>query len=455
MERELLVYVDINRVPIHVGRLWVRERQQKETSTFQYAPEWLKHREKFALSPTLSLGPGQFQSIKGLFNAFSDAAPDRWGQKLMRHHERNRAKESGTAARVLFSADFLAGVDDYTRMGALRFKEPGKEPFIAQTGVPVPPILELRTLLSATDRIEKGKERKNDIALVLAPGGSLGGARPKATVRDRDGSLFLAKFPWAKDEWPVIQWETATLMMAKTAGLEVPAFRVELAGTKPVLMISRFDRGPDQTRYPFMSAYTALDAVDHDEDRSYLELVDSLRQLGSAPVSNLHQLWRRMVFNVLVSNTDDHLRNHGFLRRDGGWGLAPAYDMNPTPFDISGRIHVLALNEMDHTGSLDIALSVHEYFALTLAEARAIAGEVGAAVSAWKEVAKQCRLTKNDCERMESAFEHDDLKLALKNVVSPTSRTKAPKGTPTTPKKSTSAAPKPSAKKRASRKTAA
>jgi serine/threonine-protein kinase HipA len=418
MERELCVYVDFNREPIQLGRVWVRDRQGKETATFQYAPEWLAHPGRFALAPGLPLATGQFHSATGLFNAFTDAAPDRWGKMLMRHHERNRAKDAGSTPRQLLEADFLAGVDDQTRMGALRFKGVDGGDFLTQTGATIPPLLELKNLLSATDRIEKGKARKTDVALVLAPGASLGGARPKATVRDREGQLWLAKFPWAKDEWPVIQWEAAVLLMAEKARVAVPRFRIEMVGAKMVLMLARFDRRGDGARVPYMSAFTALDAKDHQEDRSYLELVDALRVLGNAPREDLQQLWRRMVFNVLVSNVDDHLRNHGFLRGGDGWRLSPAFDMNPSPHDVSGRIHVLALNEVDRSSSLDICMSVAGYFALKSNDAATIAAEVGAVVSAWRDFAKQCKLSRSDMERMETAFEHDDLRGAVANAAS-------------------------------------
>lgn len=443
MERELYVYVDLNRAPVHIGRLWIRDKQGKETATFQYTPQWLAHPNKFALAPSLQLAPGQFHSTGRLFNAFSDAAPDRWGKMLMRHHERNRAKEAATTPKTLLEADFLAGVDDQTRMGALRFKDASGGDFLTQTGATVPPVLELKNLLSATDRIEKGKARKTDVALVLAPGASLGGARPKATVRDREGQLWLAKFPWVKDDWPVIQWEVALLIMAEQAKVAIPQFRVEMVGAKHVLMIARFDRRPDKARLPYMSAFTALDAQDHQEDRSYLELVDALRQLGDAPRDDLHQLFRRMVFNLLVSNVDDHVRNHGFLRGAEGWRLSPAFDMNPSPLDVSGRIHVLAFNELDHTSSLETCLSVANYFALKKNEAIAIAAEIGAVVATWREVAKQCKLTKGDMERMETAFEHDDLKLAQANVMKVTAGPAKTKRTPAAKTSTTQPAPAP------------
>jgi serine/threonine-protein kinase HipA len=413
METEAHVYLDVARQPILVGRLWARTRQGRETSTFVYDPGWLKRRGAIALAPTLPLTPGPFHSDRGLFAAFSDAAPDRWGQKLMRHHERERAAAAGTDARTLYDIDFLLGVDDETRLGALRFKAPGGDAFLAQTGRAVPPVLDLRKLLSASDRIEKGRERKGDLALLLAPGGSLGGVRPKAVVRDRQGHLHLAKFPWKNDDWPVILWEKVTLDLARAAGIDVPAFRLERVGAKSVLLIGRFDRREVDIRVPFMSAMTALGATDRDEDHSYLEIVDALRQMGGTPERDIGQLWRRMVFNILVSNTDDHLRNHGFLLGREGWRLAPAYDMNPCPADVGGRIHVLAINDRDRSGALDLALSVADYFGLAAQDARAIAAEVGAAVAQWSKVAAAHKIARSEIDRMSSAFAHRDLDKAL------------------------------------------
>jgi serine/threonine-protein kinase HipA len=413
METEVHVYLHIARQAHLVGRLWARTRQGRETATFVYDPAWLRRRGAVALAPSLPLTPGPFHSDRGLFAAFSDAAPDRWGQKLMRHHERERAAAAGTDARTLGDIDFLLGVDDETRLGALRFKAPGSDVFLAQTGRAVPPLVELGKLLSASDRIEKGRERRGDLALLLAPGGSLGGVRPKAVVRDRFGTLNLAKFPWKNDDWSVILWEKVTLDLARAAGVDVPPYKLERVGNKSVLLVGRFDRRQVDMRLPFMSAMTALGARDRDEDHSYLEIVDALRQMGGAAQRDISQLWRRMVFNILVSNTDDHLRNHGLLLGPEGWRLAPAYDMNPCPMDVGGRVHVLAINERDRTGSLDLALSVADYFGLSQSEAKAIAAEVGTAVAQWSRLAAAQKIAKSEIDRLCSAFAHRDLDQAL------------------------------------------
>ncbi len=415
MEHELDVYINVGRDPVLVGRLWMREKQGRETSTFRYHQSWLERQGAFPLAPTLMLTPGPFQSANRLFVAFTDPAPDRWGQKLMRHYEREQAALYGREARKLFDADFLIGVSDETRLGALRFKSLSNDYFLGQSNRSVPQTVDLRKLLSASDRIEKGKERKGDLALLLSPGGSLGGARPKAVVRDTDGQLYLAKFPWKQDDWSVILWEKVTLDLAKSAGVDVPQYRLEQVGLRSVLLTRRFDRSNIDVRIHYISAMTALDAKDHDENRSYLELVDALRQFGTEPEQDLRQLWRRIVFYILVSNTDDHLRNHGFLFAPGGWRLAPAFDLNPCPIDVGGRIHKLAINEDDSTGSLDLALSAAQYFGLKRTEANMIAAEVGTSVSRWKAVAAAHKISKHEIERLESAFAHSDLDKALAN----------------------------------------
>jgi serine/threonine-protein kinase HipA len=413
MQRELLVYLDLNNEPVPVGRLWARERAGRESSSFAYDADWLKRRGAFALAPSLMLTAGQFHAAKGLANAFSDTAPDSWGRKLMLRRERARARKANTQPRTLFEIDYLAGVDDQTRMGALRFKDTPGGAFLTTTGDPVPPLINLPRLLSATDRIERNQETDEDLLLILAPGTSLGGARPKATVRDADGKLLIAKFPRRDDDWPIPKWEAVLLALAQRAGLSLPDWRLEMIAGKPVLLVSRFDRGADARRIPFMSAMTALDAGDHGEQRSYLEIVDVIRQTGSKPEADIEELWKRIVLSILVSNTDDHLRNHGFLHDGIGWRLAPAYDLNPCPIDVKPRVHSLAIDEDDARASLDTALAVAPQFGLKPERAGALAAEIGAVVAEWKAVAKSLSLRAAQIERMQSAFDHDDLRAAL------------------------------------------
>lgn len=425
MQRELLVYLDLKGEPVLVGRLWARERAGRESSSFAYEASWLERKGAFALSPTLMLTAGQFQA-QGLPKVFGDTAPDSWGRKLMLRRERARARKAKTQPRTLFEIDYLAGVDDRTRIGALRFKDTEKGPFLTTTGEPVPPLISLPRLLSATDRIERDEETEEDLLLVLAPGTSLGGARPKATVRDADGRLLIAKFPKRDDEWPIPSWEAVLLKLAARAGLNVPAWRLEVIADKPVLLGTRFDRGGDGKRIPFMSAMTALDATDHGPQRSYLEIVDAIRQMGSRPDADIEELWKRIVFSILVSNTDDHLRNHAFLHDGRGWRLSPLFDVNPCPVDVKPRVLQLAIDEADATASLETAIELAEWFGLKPQRARALAAEIGAVTAGWREAAKSLGLTAAQADRMESAFEHDDLRLALtlKPPAAPAKRSK-------------------------------
>lgn len=412
MDRELLVSVDVDGAPRPVGRLWARVRSGRETASFEYERSWLVHRSAFALDPELPLTAGPFHTERPLFNALADPAPDRWGQTLLRRHERARAKAEGRAPRTLFAIDFLTLVDDETRLGALRFSEAPGGPYLSSTGHRVPPLLQLPKLLAASTRVLEDRETVEDLQLVLAPGTSLGGARPKASVRDSRGGLLVAKFPKKDDDWPVTRWEAATLKLAQAAGLQTPRWKLELVARRPVLLLERFDRSAGH-RVPFMSAMTALAATER-EQRGYVELVDVLRQVGSAVEADCEQLWRRLVFNLLVSNTDDHLRNHGFLHDGRGWRLAPAYDLNPVPTDVRPRVHALAVAGDDPAAPFDAVLSEAPRFGLSVKVARRISKEVAAAVRGWRKPAAGVGLKPRDVERMESAFEHDDLAAAAR-----------------------------------------
>ena len=412
MERELIVHLDLEGEAVVVGRLWSRERTGRETSSFTYDPSWLRRRGAFALSPSLTLSPGPHHSARSLLRAFTDPAPDAWGRKLMMRQERACARRADARPRTLFDIDYLAGVDDRTRLGALRFKDAAGEGFIARTDRPIPPLIDLPKLLAATGRIERARETDDDLALLFAPGTSLGGARPKATVIDATGTLQVAKFPKLDDEWPVTTWEAVVLSLASRAAVTVAPWRLEIIARKPVLLLARFDRAGLAKRVPFMSAMTAVDADDHGEQRSYLDLVELIRRQGSRPDADARQLWRRLVFNILVSNTDDHLRNHAFLRDTDGWHLSPAYDMNPCPADVRPRVHALAIDDGDPSASLETALAVAARFGLAPDEARAVAAEVGAAVKAWRIAARRFKLSAAEIDRMSSAFEHADLAAA-------------------------------------------
>jgi len=335
----------------------------------------------------------------------------------MRRAERQRASAAGETPRTLREIDYLLMVDDESRQGALRFKDPAGGTFLAANGrKKIPPLIELPKLLSAAQRVATDSESDEDLRLLLAPGSSLGGARPKSSVRDSNGNLSIAKFPHDGDEIDTVRWEAVALTLAKNAGINVPEWRLEFPGQKPVLLLRRFDRH-GKNRIPFLSSMSMLNAKDN-EQRSYLEIVDVLRLNGSNPQEDMRALWRRIVFNILISNTDDHLRNHGFLySNSAGWRLSPAYDLNPVPADIKPRVLSTAIDYDDATATLELALKVAHYFELTQQEAREIAFEVGTAVNSWRSASAKLGLTSKQIGRMSSAFEHKDLQIALKNKI--------------------------------------
>ena len=412
--REIHVSIELGDENHSVGRLWCHNRKGRESASFEYYDSWLKHPEHFALEPALALTAGSFHTLadQSLFGSIGDSAPDRWGRVLMRRAEGQRARAAGETMRTLGEADFLLGVNDEARQGALRFADTPDGPFLApKSQRTIPPLVDLPKLLSATERFLADEENAEDLRILLAPGSSLGGARPKASVRDTDGHLSIAKFPRKDDDYNVVVWEAVALVLAEKAGLSVPKWRLETVMDKPVLIIRRFDRAGER-RIPFLSAMSMLQAKDN-EPHSYLEIADALRQYGAEPVADLAELWRRIVFSILISNTDDHLRNHGFIyERHKGWRLSPAYDMNPTPVEVKPRILTTTIDLNDGTASLDLALSVAKDFRLSPDEARAIIKEVGAGVSQWRDVAQRHGLDRREIDRMASAFEHADAQAA-------------------------------------------
>lgn len=414
-DKPALVYADLQGTPCLIGRLWAHLRRGKESASFEYDDAWLSDGDRFALEPALQLGAGSFHTAtdRALFGAIGDSAPDRWGRTLMRRAERRRALTAGESPRTLYEIDFLLMVNDEARQGALRFASKSNGPFLAEAQTtPIPPLIELPRLLTAAEHVIDENEGDEDLRLIFAPGSSLGGARPKASVRDKDGTLAIAKFPHKEDEWRAVAWEATALALAREAGISIPNFRLETIAGKDVLIVARFDRQGSQ-RIPFLSAMSMLGARDN-EARSYLEIVDALRQHGAHAVRDMHEMWRRIVFTLLISNVDDHLRNHGFLYSGpAGWSISPAYDLNPMPADVKPRVLSTAINEDDQSASLDLALSVAAYFELDRASAQTVVAEVATAVSKWRAVAASFGISSAECNRMASAFDHSDLNAAL------------------------------------------
>jgi serine/threonine-protein kinase HipA len=414
MDELVYVYVDLDGAPQLCGRLWARARKGQEGASFEYDPAWLRARKRFSLEPALALGSGSFHTGQGkaLFGAIGDSAPDRWGRMLMGRAERRAAKREKRAARTLREIDYLLMVDDEARQGALRFaKQPGG-PFLRPDAAGrIPPVVNLPRLLAAAEHFEGDAESEEDIRLLLAPGSSLGGARPKASVRSKDGSLLIAKFPHKTDETNMVLWEALALCLAGKAGIEVPSWKVEKVSRNSVLLAERFDRAKNR-RIPFLSAMSMLGAKDN-EVHSYLEVVDAVRQHGARIAADLEQLWRRIVFSILISNTDDHLRNLGFLYTGSeGWTLAPAYDLNPVPVETKPRMLSTNITLDDGSASLELAFEVADYFKVSAKRARAITRQVGKVVARWDQAAAALGIGRAEREGMSSAFQHDDLRKA-------------------------------------------
>ena len=415
MDQEVYVYADLNNTPHLVGRLWLRVRNRVESATFRYDEGWLQNPERFALEPALQIDPAPYHTAAGrsLFGAIGDSAPDRWGRSLMMRAEARRARNAGESARTLWESDYLLMVDDETRQGALRFSSSQGGSFLRQvTDHRTPPLIELPALLAASEHVYDETETEDDLRLLLAPGSSLGGARPKASVLDRDGQLTIAKFPHHRDQISTVLWEAVAFRLASAAGITTAIGRIEIVADRPVFLLRRFDR-EGTARKPFLSAMSMLGASDH-ETRSYLEIADAIQRYGAASTKDLAELWRRMVFSILISNTDDHLRNHGFLYAGNqGWRLSPAYDLNPIPVQFRPRVLSTLIDEQSGEASLELALSVAEYFRLSQPDAKHIAHEAANAVAHWRLEATHLGITKAEIDMVATAFEHTDLAQGL------------------------------------------
>jgi serine/threonine-protein kinase HipA len=394
------VTVEIDGDEVLVGAIRVPRRHGQSVG-FQYDEGYLASSRSYPLEPALPLQSGYFQPPEGklVFNAFSDTAPDRWGKNLMRRQEKDRAQEAGTTPRVLGDVDFLLGVHDELRQGAVRYGSTDLEEHYSSDESGVPKIVTLPRLLAASDSYIEGGDA--DLRDLFAAGGSLGGARPKAALRDRGGKLILAKFSRRDDEWDIVAFERTQHVLAGRAGIDVTRSELVHPDGRSVLLVERFDREGDQ-RVGFMSALTALEASDMDT-RSYLELAEVIERNTSAATEDLEQLFRRVAFQILTSNTDDHLRNHGLLRRGREWRLSPEYDLNPNP-EQTGHLQ-MAVDIDDTSADIELACSVAGYYRLGPARAKEIIGEVEAATRGWRAVAGQHGIGRRDIDLMAQAYE--------------------------------------------------
>lgn len=379
------------------------------TLRFVYEPAWLQNPQAFALDPDLSLGEGTYfpNAEVGNFRVFDDSAPDRWGQTLMKRREAIAAKDEGRKPRTLYAWDFLLGVEDVSRQGALRYCPPGEETFLAHDTLTVPPVANLKELEIVAREITA--KRIDDLAalrqwlkVLVAPGASLGGARPKASFTETDGSLWIAKFPARDDTRDVGAWEAVAQRLAARAGIDVPTSELRrFSGDYHTFCVKRFDRSGARRR--FYASAMAMLRKDQSEGTSYLDLAEFLHTRGASYYieSDLEQLFRRVAFNVAIGNRDDHLRNHGFLLTPTGWRLAPVFDLNPNP---DRADHVLNIDEADNRPSLATVIETSEWYVGSKDRGRVIVEQVLHETRAWRRTAQALKIARADIELTAAAF---------------------------------------------------
>lgn len=394
--------------PSLIGCLFVDSLRGKESCSFEYEPKWLKTNPgHYFLDPDLQLYKGrQYTPMnKTLFGIFADSCPDRWGRMLMRRREAILAAKEGRKPKQLSETDYLLGVHDEGRMGALRFSIQLGGPFLScDSDMAAPPWVALRELEAASLAFEQDEDTLNDrwLRQLLAPGSSLGGARPKATVRAADGTLWIAKFPSRQDEQNSGAWEQVAHELAKACCLNVPESKLtRFSEAGSTYLVKRFDRA-GISRIHFSSAMSVLGKTDGDSESSYLDLVDFITKAGASPREDLAELWKRIVFNMAVSNTDDHLRNHGFLLTPKGWRLSPMYDVNPVPY---GGTLSLNVSTDDSRIDLGLALDVASFFGLAREKAESMAKKILTTVRGqWRDAAAACGLSREAQNEMAPAF---------------------------------------------------
>ncbi|NPT55871.1 type II toxin-antitoxin system HipA family toxin [Paraburkholderia elongata] len=394
-----------------VGTLYRQTARTDLPASFAYAKNWVDGRNAFMLDPRLELWTDeQYPPAKSAaFGVFMDSAPDRWGRVLMERREAAAADREDRPMRNLQEIDFLLGVHDLTRVGALRFQDMGGH-FLDNSADAAPPVTDLATLAYISLRIEEADieklpEYEQWLAMLIAPGTSLGGARPKTNFTSLGDDLWIAKFPAKDDRYDIGAWEYIAHRLAKKAGIWVPQSELKYVGTRyGTFCVERFDRREGGRRRMYTSAMTLLERQDGESEASYLDIAEYLAGNGAQGHidEDLAQLFRRVVFNVLVGNRDDHLRNHGFIREASGWRLSPAFDMNPNP---SKREHALTLDGMSALPNLGTAIETAEFYRLDDTQVRRIVAEVQDAINTWREEATELNLSRTEIQRMESVFQ--------------------------------------------------
>lgn len=410
MATDVFVFADWQdfTAPVSVGKLRSEMIRNSEHFSFRYDNEWLMSSAVQKIDPSLELYSGEQHAQNAHnFRAFLDSCPDRWGRLLMKRREAILARREARRPRTLGEIDFLLGVHDFHRQGALRFKREPDGPFLDDNDrLAAPPVASLRELAYASRQVEQHDDHDDPeylkwLYMLISPGSSLGGARPKASVRDEHNQLWIAKFPSQYDDYDIAAWEYLTWKLALNAGVKMAECRIERFDHQHhTFLTRRFDRTP-ATRLHFTSAMTQLGYYDGDYEASYLELAQFLTERGSHSRDDLAQLWRRIIFNIAVSNSDDHLRNHGFIYQNHGWVLSPAYDINPVA-DAQG-LH-LNISDMDNSLDYELAMAVADFFQLNTTEAERIKNEVITSVRKWRTFAGELGISRSEQERMAPAF---------------------------------------------------
>lgn len=400
--------------PFLMGVLHSDRLRGKEVFSFEYTEDWMKNGYSQLLDPNLQLYSGlhYLNDDQKNFGIFLDSSPDRWGRILMRRREAAMARLEGRSEKHLFETDYLLGVYDDHRMGGLRFKLDKEGPFLNNnTEMTSPPWTSIRELERISLRLEddevvKDPEYLNWIEMLVAPGASLGGARPKASVIDNEGSLWIAKFPSRNDQGDVGGWEIITYELALAAGINMAkSMAQKFSSDHYTFLTKRFDRTKTNERIHFASAITMLgyqDGQDQADGASYLELVNFISIHGANVKQDLEELWRRIVFSICVKNTDDHLRNHGFMLTERGWILSPAYDINPVADGVGLKLNI---SDSDNSLDLRLAMEVREFFRLDVDRAERIMSDVKQAVRNWRNVASRYRISRSDQDIKAIAFQ--------------------------------------------------
>lgn len=408
MEKHIYIYENWSSdEPQLLGHLYVNNTGAKETFSFEYDIKWLQAKNYLFIDPNLEYYEGRQypQNDSKIFGIISDSCPDRWGRTLIERKELIQAKKEKRKPKKLTETDYLLAINDETRIGALRFSLSEDGPFESQSeGLEIPPIIDLRKLENASlaYELEEDPYEEKWFKQLIAPGSSLGGARPKSVVKNNDGSLWIAKFPSKNDTYDVGAWELLAYKLAKMCDINVAdAETQKFSKNGSTFLTKRFDRNGTK-RIHFASAMSLLNRSDGDKSTSYIDIADFIKAHGNNPTVDLKELWKRQIFNMAITNSDDHLRNHGFLLEDNKWNLSPAFDINPTPY---GNTLSLNITTNDNSISLENAIKMSKYYNLNEDEANQLAHKIISIVNKnWETCAKNLKISNKEINLMRPAF---------------------------------------------------